>query len=272
MEATVMKNILLLVHDDAGQEARFQVALDVARAVEGHLTCLDVTVLPNFPYACPDGIDAGVLLQEERVREDANKLRVQADLANELVPWNWLDATGSIAPCVGDAAALADLIVVSRKLDDFPIPDMRAAASELLVRADRPILAVPDSARGLDLSGTALIAWDGSAAAAAALRAAVPLLHLAGTVIVYHVDEGTPPLLTDEAAVYLSRHGITATVEIEAADGATVGGMILDAVGRFGADYLVMGGFGHARWVEALFGGVTRRMLGHAPIPVLLAH
>ena len=41
-----MKNILLLVHDDAGQEARFQAALDIGRAVEGHLSCLDVTVIP----------------------------------------------------------------------------------------------------------------------------------------------------------------------------------------------------------------------------------
>jgi nucleotide-binding universal stress UspA family protein len=40
--------------------------------------------------------------------------------------------------------------------------------------------------------------------------------------------------------------------------------------GRF--DYLVMGGFGHRRFVEALFGGVTRRMLTKSPVPVFLAH
>jgi hypothetical protein len=37
-----MKNILLLVHDDVGQEARLQVALDVTRALTGHLESLDV--------------------------------------------------------------------------------------------------------------------------------------------------------------------------------------------------------------------------------------
>lgn len=40
--------------------------------------------------------------------------------------------------------------------------------------------------------------------------------------------------------------------------------------GRF--DDLVMGGFGHRPFVEALFGGVTRRMLTKSPVPVLLAH
>ena len=48
-----MKNILLLVHEDAGQEARLQTALSLTRAVNGHLKCLDVVVLPELagdPY------------------------------------------------------------------------------------------------------------------------------------------------------------------------------------------------------------------------------
>jgi len=66
----MMKNILLLVHDDAGQEARFQAALDIGRAVEGHLSCLDVTVIPALVGADYVG-DAGfgTLLDDERERE-----------------------------------------------------------------------------------------------------------------------------------------------------------------------------------------------------------
>ena len=41
-----MKTILVLLHDDGGQEARLQVALDLSRALDGHLICLDVTQLP----------------------------------------------------------------------------------------------------------------------------------------------------------------------------------------------------------------------------------
>ncbi len=41
-----MKNVLVLLHDDAGQEARFQCALDLTRAIDGHLTCVDVAMLP----------------------------------------------------------------------------------------------------------------------------------------------------------------------------------------------------------------------------------
>jgi len=35
---------------------------------------------------------------------------------------------------------------------------------------------------------------------------------------------------------------------------------------------VVMGGFGHRRFVETLLGGVTRTMLAKSPIPVFLAH
>ncbi len=37
-----MKNVLLLIHDDAGEEARLQVALDLARGLSGHLICVDI--------------------------------------------------------------------------------------------------------------------------------------------------------------------------------------------------------------------------------------
>lgn len=38
------------------------------------------------------------------------------------------------------------------------------------------------------------------------------------------------------------------------------------------ADLIVMGGYGHARPRERLFGGVTRDVLARACIPVLMAH
>jgi len=36
-----MKNVLLLVHDDAGQESRYQAALDIARAQPSALLCFE---------------------------------------------------------------------------------------------------------------------------------------------------------------------------------------------------------------------------------------
>lgn len=267
-----MKNILLLVHDDAGQEARLQAALDVVRAIEGHLTCADIIVMPALVGDFYSGAGQAMLLQDERAREVDNKSALEGRLAHEGVSWDWSCATGDMANCLMDAAALTDLIVVNRQLDSFPLPDMKRVAAEIIVKSGKPVLAVPEASRGLDLCGTVLVAWDGSTAAAAALRAATPLLTCAEQVVLLEVRDGTVTAPAEEAATYLSRHGVTSRIlrkELLRGDVAT---LILSEVRRQHADYVVMGGFGHARFVQAVFGGVTRRMLTECPVPVFLAH
>lgn len=267
-----MKNILLLVHDDAGQEARFQAALDLGRALEGHLVCLDVTIVPALVGTDYVG-DAGfnLLLNDERDRETVNKTRLESRLEHEDVPWEWSESIGALAPCLKDAADLADVIVVNRQLDDFPLPDMRSVAGELVVGSGKPILAVPDSLKRFDLD-SALVAWDGSSASAAALRAAVPLLSRAMRVTILEIEDGSVQAPAEEAATYLSRHDIHAEIRRVPAGDSGAAELILDQLADGGFGYLVMGGFGHRRFAEALFGGVTRGMLTRCPVPVFLAH
>ena len=267
-----MKNILLLVHDDAGQEARFQAALDVARVMEGHLTCLDVAIMPAV-VATEFGGDGGLsmLLADERTREASNRAKLEARLSHEDVPWDWIDTTGTLALSLRDASNLADLIVVNRQLDDFPMPDMRMVAGELIVRSKKPVLAVPEGLKRFEF-GSALVAWDGSAASAAALRAATPLLSHAESVTIVEIDDGSVKAPAEEAAAYLSRHGVHASVRRLPYSGRTAADTLLTQASNGEFTFAVMGGFGHLRFTEALFGGVTRTMLTRSPIPVLLAH
>lgn len=267
-----MKNILVLIHDDAGQEARFQVALDVTRAISGHLICLDVTLMHVMPADGMGGDGGAMMLEYERETETANKARLEERLAVEDVPWNWIDTTGFLEACVEDAASLADLIVVNRQIDAFPSPAMDRLAAGLVVKSGKPILAVPESATGLNVAGRALVAWDCSDAASAALAAAVPLLRLARAVTLFEVEDGSIKPPAEEAAAYLSRHDVHARI-VRAPAGEEDASTTILAKARSGSfDYLVMGGFSHSRFVEALFGGVTRRMLIESPIPLFLAH
>ena len=267
-----MKTILMLVHDDAGQEARFQVALDVTRALEGHLKCLDVSVMPVLVGDFYSGAGEAMLLADEREREGENRTTLEARLATEGLPWDWTDVTGQLAPELEAASAFADLIVVNRALDDFPLPNMRGVAGDILLRSGKPILAVPQDVRGIDLFGHALICWDGSACASAALRAAVPLLKLAGSVTLLEVVEDGKPSTAEDAAEFLSRHDVHPQIHRRHPLTREADKVILDEIGFVGADYVVMGGFSHLRFTEALFGGVTRTMLSHAPVPLFLAH
>lgn len=267
-----MKNILLLVHDDDGQEARLQAALDVVRAVEGHLSCLDVTILPMLVTDYYSGAGEGMLLADERARESANKARLEERLRHEDVPWDWVDTCGPLTSCVTEAAGLADLIVVNRKLESFPLPDMLNVAAGIIVGARKPILAVPEASRGITFAGHVLVAWDGSPSATAAMQAAVPLLKLAEKVTLIEFEDGSAGMPAEEAASYLSREDIHAVVRREHLDGHPVADRLCAESRNHRYAYIVMGGFGHSRLREAMFGGVTRRMLSESPVPLLLVH
>jgi nucleotide-binding universal stress UspA family protein len=267
----MMKNVLLLVHEDAGQESRFQAALDITRALGGHLTCLGVSIVPiivSDVYAV--SVEA-TLFEEEQARAAANRKALEARLASEDVSWNWIDEVGNPARSLNEHAAMADVIVVSRRLDSAFLPDTLGIASEVAIGSDKLVVAVPEAARGFEAAGHAMIAWDGSDEAVKAMQSAVPLLQLARTVTLVEIDEpaGTP---AEEAAAYLSRHGISAVVVRRRARGrATADLLIAEAKGE-GADFVVMGAFGRSRLVEAILGGVSRKMLSESPVPVVTAH
>lgn len=72
---------------------------------------------------------------------------------------------------------------------------------------------------------------------------------------------------------HLAWHGITAKHrQIPAASSESTGILLLNAAQKADADMLVMGGYGHQPWREALFGGVTRDIIGKSILPLLLMH
>lgn len=267
-----MKNILLLVHDDVGQEARFQAALDLTRALGGHLTCLDVTVMPVISGDFYAAAAETELLADEIERGAANRARLEARLAREDVSWNWIEVMGSIAPSLIEAGKMADLIVVNRNLDSTPVPDMRCIASEVMLGSGKTIVAVPEDLSRFETAGVALVAWDGSGEAMTALQAAVPLLQLARTVTIVETRDGSVETPAEDAAAYLSRHGILPVVVRRSRGVFPVADALQAEAKAEGADYIVMGGFGHSRLAEAVFGGVTRQLLTESPIPTLMTH
>jgi nucleotide-binding universal stress UspA family protein len=267
-----MRRVLLLVHDDPGQEARLIAALAVVRATGAELYCVDVTVSPVMLSACYDPRGEALLEEEERAREKANKAVVQARLAEEGISWCWCDASGRIATCLRELAARADLIVISRSLDGFCDQDMRAVATELIAKSERPILAVPEKLRSLDLRGHALIAWNGSVQSSRATRVALPLLGMARETILFDAGPGRPRISVGRVKAFLERQGIHARTLKPQVAGASVQATLLQAISAEPIDYVVMGGFGRRPIIEALFGGVTRAMLTQSPVPLLLAH
>jgi nucleotide-binding universal stress UspA family protein len=264
-----MKNVLLLVHDDAGQEARLQAALDLTREISGHLYCLGVTpvsLLADGSFAAP------AVVLDETEQEAKNKVRLQQRLIDEDVTWTWTDVIGDFDECLCEAAGTADVVVLNRKLRSRARPHMVSLAGEVLRRSQAIVLAVDELTRRFDAAAPALVAWDGSKPAMNALRRAVPLLTLSCQVSVF--QGGALPwaaIPAEEAAAYLSRHGITSDVEIGPTN-RRVAEHIEDAADRVGAGYCVAGAHGHSRLSEAVFGSVTKELLSRSAIPLLMGH
>jgi nucleotide-binding universal stress UspA family protein len=51
-----------------------------------------------------------------------------------------------------------------------------------------------------------------------------------------------------------------------------VGSALLSHAADSGADFLVMGGYGHSRLREFVLGGATRQVLSAMTLPVLMTH
>lgn len=271
-----MKTILLPIDDQDGTEARLQAALDVARAQRAHLVCLQVTPPIAYVaasetggfYAFPDVLDA--------VREAEAKLRAatEARLSREDVAWSYEHGEGDRAAMIVARGSLADLIVLTGGFGPHRAVDLLPLVGDVAIHARTPVLAVPAVPVGFDACGRALIAWNGSFEAGNALRAALPLLRQASAVNVLTVteDDAVMRFPAIDGCEYLSRQGLKAELHQVARNGLSIAAGLLEGVSRLGADYVVMGAYGHSRAREFLLGGVTREMLASCPVPLLLAH
>ncbi len=75
-----------------------------------------------------------------------------------------------------------------------------------------------------------------------------------------------------ELATALSRHDVKCEAGYTQTDDISVADELLSRISDQGSDLLVLGGFGHSRVRELVFGGVTRHILGHMTSPVLMVH
>lgn len=267
-----MKNVLLMVHADSGEEGRYQTALDLTRALNGHLTCVDVFVPQVIADDYYMGSGSAIMMADELAVERAHGAKLQERLARENVSWNWIDAAGGLSARVTDAAGLADVIVSSRQGDRLLDPNLHRVTTDLVFANPQPIVAAPATSRGVDWHGKALVGWDGSRAAMAALRGAAPLLALADAVELVEIDDRMSGPAAEDAAVYLSRHGVASTIVRRHSHDRPVAELIERHADAIGAAYIVMGAYGHGRVRELFFGGVTRQLMTTSAYPLVLAH
>jgi nucleotide-binding universal stress UspA family protein len=173
----------------------------------------------------------------------------------------------------GQTARRFDLVIVGQ-----PRPDLDAA-EELLIESalfdsGRPVLVVPYIQKGIAKLDRMAACWDGSRAAARAIADALPLMRRAKSIdlvmIKNEVHRGE--IEGADIAQHLARHDLPINLAEVPQGDVDIGNTILNFVADHAIDLMVMGGYGHSRLREQVFGGTTRTIITSMTTPTLMSH
>jgi len=276
-----MKELLAVVSpaldDSLGSAARY--ALSLAGHMAAHVTILVAEIEADIvaPMVEPDnmqgyGVAADPPTKAERVALTIELARNAAKLAN--------------AACTvldGRSPYFRDSLIDRAQLHDCAIIEVqgplryprRGLVEGVLFGSGRPLILTHANASP-PVKRRVVLAWDGTPAAARALHDAIPLLVQTQEVIVVSVTgdkEFTASESGPHVCRYLRRWDVTSRFDLIERGGRNVGDALLDQARQMQAGLLVMGGFGHPREREFLFGSATRDIFqSNFDIAVLLSH
>jgi nucleotide-binding universal stress UspA family protein len=266
----------LLVHVDSSSHcaARLALAVTLARRFGAHLTGLHVMPTLAISPFIADQFSTALLdkghARIAQLRDDARAAFAAASqpLGSEA---EWRETRGDPADAVRLAARKADLAILGQP---EPGSDVAYLPEQVVMGSGRPALLVPYAGTFANVGGRVLVAWNGSAQAARAVNDALPFLQGAERVVVVTVNPARSDRAGDtDIARHLARHGIAAEISDIVTDrDDNVGDVLLSRATDEAADLIVMGAYGHSRLRELVLGGVSRALLGHMTVPVLMAH
>lgn len=277
---STLKTILLHIQDDKSLDQRIESGLSLARASCAHLNCLHVT--PIEAYVAFDTFGGVFVMNEVMKALDEEEARIRSKVEDKLrgedVSWDYTQVTGNVASHIISYGALADLVVVGREPHRSDLVKSNISLfGDLLQRSGTPLFIPAEDGAPSDVTGAALIAWDGSYEAANAVRLSVGLLKLAAEVRIIQIEEEKDETFPNTRLLeYLSRQGIHAELVLEPAreglnDQQAISASLMATARAANAAYVVMGGYSHNRIAEYIFGGVTRTMLSGSIVPLVIA-
>lgn len=262
-------------------EAGLTAACTLAREHDAHVVvvvCISavtpiVAAWSTYPMAVYETLAEAAQASGSKLLEGIRERMSKADVSYEAHVSDTIWMTTSEIAAVH--ARYCDITVFGR----VPGLDPRLESgyfSDLLLQSGRPLLMVPakSAARAAD---TAVIGWKPTREATRALHDAQPLLRRMKNVQVVVVapkvgEQQHGQLPGADIAAHLTRHGFRVEVVEAPRLEDTTGSTLLRHAREQGAALLVVGGYGHRRMRELVFGGVTRTLFDEADMPVLFSH
>lgn len=278
------KTILVHLNDRRRAEHLLKPAIALAARWNAHL--IGLHVYPSIPQLSAFGTRiggevVGTIVGAARQESEHIHAIFERMTANQpFVPeWVSIKAMGAdLAEVVMERGRAADLIVTSQSDSEWDLTPILDFPERLAIESGRPVLVVPNSGRFDSIGRSVMVAWSGSRESARAAFDALPILTEAESVRVLGVAEparngGDGTRLPDTAiAASLARHGVKATAMRSEPGNKSICDEILARLADVDGDLLVMGAYGHSRFSEFVFGGVTRHMARHMTVPTLFSH
>ncbi|MEM7021526.1 MAG: universal stress protein [Pseudomonadota bacterium] len=284
-----IRMILTPMFGDDADTAAADAAFAVTRRFDAHVAGLFVRIDPidTIPIV-GEGVSPGIIDDLAKAAESEMDRRAQtarthfeaartaAGVAIAESPpapggtsARWTEIIGRREEVIPEMARLSDLVVFGAQPADSV--ELGGAIESTLVGCGRPLLVAPGSVE--TIGERVAIAWNGSAEAARALSSAMPFVEAASAVHILAAQTARTEFDgTEELADYLEWRGIVAERRKVEVGSEPVGAALLRAASDAGADLMIMGGYGRSRLRELVLGGVTRHVLTHPELPVLLAH
>lgn len=274
------RSLLLALDTLPGNTARVNIGIALAQALDAHLTglapadAIDLHAL-QAAAALDNPASRASTLALDRARATAHQFQQRCEAAG-LRSFEALASPSPAPESLAQQAQCADLLLMSQP--DPALPGYRQQLDDLeqlLLGCARPVLLVPYTHLDPLRLQRVLVTWDGSRESIRAMTDALPLLRRAGSVTLAHWrEEADDPRPLERLAGlrrWLALQGVSAETRGEVTVLA-VGDALLNAASDLSADLIVMGAYGHARWAERLFGGVSRTLLQSMTVPVLMSH
>jgi nucleotide-binding universal stress UspA family protein len=276
----MIKDLVVNLSVGTGRDPATQFAISVAAAFQAHIEGIafayDPAVAPNFL----DGLSAGWI--DAQRAENLAAAQGAVDRFEAAAGRDGVSAEHQIIESgIGEAPKLFafiarhfDLSVVGQTEPDLTLPEDLVIEAALF-ESGRPTIVVPYIQQGALRLDRVLVCWDHGHNAARAVADALPFLARSNKVDIVTVrrdDRKFDELPGAAIGEHLARHGLNVEIKQLIVPDMDVANAVLSHAADTGADFIVMGGYGHSRLREFVLGGATRGMLRSMTVPVLMAH
>lgn len=267
-----------MTYPDAAPETSLSRAVDLASTLRAQMTAVIHEV--DIPPISNPVADLILHLQKQAAdaerasRQRGEKLEQQLKLlCTRLTLPLAVERLKAQIPCGELVAAKARTFDMTMLVCNSESPDHALLEEDVLFGSGGPVVIFPAIDAPSHLT-TIAIAWDGTRAAARAVRDAIPVLKQAGRVrlLTCGGDKPISTLSIDGIVNLLAAHEIDAKHVSVALDDQPVGDALQAAALGEDAGLLVMGAYGHSRLREFIMGGATTSVLRAPKLPIFMSH